>query len=44
MSKEQRAEKVRELGTKGLSTPKIAQELGTSESSVKRIRQDPLAA
>lgn len=44
MSKEQRAEKVQELGASGLAIPKIAEKLGTSESTVKRIRQELLAA
>lgn len=44
MSKEERADKVQELGAKGLSIPKIAHELGTSESTVKRVRQELQAA
>lgn len=39
LSTPERAERVRALGERGLSIPKIAEALGTSESTVKRLKQ-----
>lgn len=39
LSMPERAERVRALGERGMSIPKIAEALGTSESTVKRLKQ-----